>query len=110
VSGPLTAEGLLKRRAAQRSRVMALSDPPNLAALGVGSPRAFTYHEADTAVDALAEFFITLGLAPGDVIAVQLPNVAITPLTFLAAWRAGFTVAALPSSGASTSWRKPARR
>jgi non-ribosomal peptide synthetase component E (peptide arylation enzyme) len=95
-SGPLTAEGLLKRRAAQRPGVVALSDPPNLEALGLGRPRAFTYYEADCAVDALAEFLISLGLVPGDVIAVQLPNVAITPLTFLAAWRAGLTVAAIP--------------
>ncbi len=29
-SGPLTADGLLRRRARQRPGVMALSDPPNL--------------------------------------------------------------------------------
>jgi non-ribosomal peptide synthetase component E (peptide arylation enzyme) len=62
----------------------------------LGRPRSFNYHEADTAVDARAAFFIELGLLPGDVVAVQLPNQALSPLTMLAAWRAGLTVAALP--------------
>ncbi len=95
-SGPLTAEGLLRRRARQRPGVVALSDPPNLPALGFGRPRSFTYRETDDAVDALAAFFIELGLEPGDRIAVQLPNLVLQPLTLLAAWRAGLTVAALP--------------
>jgi mycobactin salicyl-AMP ligase len=95
-SGPLTAGGLLRRRARQRPGVVALSDPPNLPALGFGRPRSLTYREADDAVDALASFFIELGLEPGDRIAVQLPNLVLQPVTLLAAWRAGLTVAALP--------------
>jgi len=50
-SGPLTADGLLRRRACQRPGVTALSDPPNLQALGLGHPRTFSYLEADQAVD-----------------------------------------------------------
>ncbi len=95
-SVPLTAEGLLRRRASQKPNVMALSDPPNRQALGLGIPRSFTYQEADAAVDALAAAFVELGLRPGDTIAVQLPNLALSPLTLLAAWRAGLSVAALP--------------
>jgi mycobactin salicyl-AMP ligase len=95
-SGPLTAEGLLRRRARQRPGALALSDPPNRQALGFGQPRSFSYREADDAVDALAAFFIELGLEPGDTIAAQLPNLALNPLTLLAAWRAGLTVASLP--------------
>ena len=93
---PLKAEALLARRAQQRPGVTALANPPNLPALDLGEPRSFTYHEADVAVDALASFFVELGLKPGDTIAAQLPNVAVMPLTLLAAWRAGLTVAALP--------------
>ncbi len=93
---PLTAEGLLRRRARQRPDGMALSDPPNRAALGLGPVRSFSYREADAAVDALASFFTGIGLEPGDRIAVQLPNLAYQPLTLLAAWRAGLTVAVLP--------------
>ncbi len=59
-----------------------------------GARAASLYGEADAAVDALASFFIELGLEPGDKIAVQLPNLALQPLTLLAAWRAGLTVAA----------------
>jgi acyl-CoA synthetase (AMP-forming)/AMP-acid ligase II len=58
--------------------------------------RTFTYAQAETCVDAIAGVFASLGLAPGDRIAVQLANTAIAPLTLLAAWRAGLTVIALP--------------
>ena len=95
-SAALTAEGLLRRRANQKPGITALADPPNAEALGLGRPRSFNYHQADAAVDALARFFAELGLLPGDIIAVQLPNTALSPLTLLGAWRAGLTVAALP--------------
>jgi len=95
-SGPLTADGLLRRRASQRPGVTALSDPSNVEALGLGPPRTFSYREADQAVDALASFFIELGLLPGDTIAAQLPNLTLSPLTLLAAWRARLTLATLP--------------
>ena len=95
-SGPLTAEGLLRRRARQRPGAVALIDPQNREALGLGRPRSLSYGEADGAIDALASHFIDIGLAPGDRIAVQLPNVAEHALVLLAAWRAGLTVVALP--------------
>ncbi|MEE9589814.1 MAG: hypothetical protein V3V97_17545, partial [Hyphomicrobiaceae bacterium] len=60
-----TAEQLLRARAIQKPNVMALLDPPNRQALGLGTPRSFTYCEADAAVDALAAIFIELGLRPG---------------------------------------------
>jgi mycobactin salicyl-AMP ligase len=93
---PLTAEGLLRRRALQRPDGAALFDPPNRSVLGLGHARNYTYREADAAVDALASFFIEIGLDPGDRIAVQLPNLALQPLVLLAAWRAGLAVAMLP--------------
>ena len=93
---PLTAEGLLRRRARQKPETLAVSDPPNTEMLGLGRSRSFTYGEADAAVDALASFFTELGLEPGDKIAVQLPNLALQPLTLLGAWRAGLSVAVLP--------------
>lgn len=96
IGAPLTADGLLRRRASQRPGVTALCDPPNLEALGFGVPKTLSYRDADAAVDALASFFIDLGLEPGDTIAAQLPNLALAPLTLLGAWRAGLTVAAVP--------------
>jgi mycobactin salicyl-AMP ligase len=95
-SGPLTADGLLRRRAGQRPGAVALIDPQNREALGLGRSRALSYGEADGAVDALASYFIDIGLMPGDRIAVQLPNVAEHALVLLAAWRGGLTVVALP--------------
>src|SRR5512143_3775273 len=69
---PLTAEGLLRRPARQRAEALALSDPPNTEALKLGRSRSYSYSygEADAAVDALASFFIEIGLEPGDKIAV----------------------------------------
>jgi mycobactin salicyl-AMP ligase len=93
---PLTAEGLLRRRARQRPGALALADPPNTEALRLGRSHRYSFAEADAAVDALATFFVEIGLQPGDRIAVQLPNIALQPLTLLAAWRAGLSVAALP--------------
>jgi mycobactin salicyl-AMP ligase len=95
-SGPITAEGLLRRRATQKPATIALTDPPNRRMLGLTPPRSYAYGEADAAVDALAAFFIDLGLEPGDRIVVQLPNFIESPLTLLGAWRAGLTVAAVP--------------
>ncbi|MGH6734527.1 MAG: class I adenylate-forming enzyme family protein [Methyloceanibacter sp.] len=95
-NGPITAEGLLRRRAHQKPEAMALADPPNRQTLGLTPARSFTYAQADEAVDALAGFFIELGLEPGDRIVMQLPNVIEAPLALLGAWRAGLTVAAVP--------------
>ena len=91
-----TAVELLRRRAENKPNVIALSDPPNRASFGLGNARAWTYRETDAAADALAAFFAGRGLAPGDVIAAQLPNFALAPLTILGAWRAGLAVALLP--------------
>src|SRR5262245_37704739 len=91
-----TAVELLRRRAENKPNVIALSDPPNRPSFGLGNARAWTYRETDAAADALAAFFAGRGLAPGDVIAAQLPNFALAPLTILGAWRAGLAVALLP--------------
>jgi len=95
-SSPITAEGLLRRRARQKPDAVALVDPPNRALLGQTRSRSLSYAETDKAVDALAAFFLELGLNPGDRVVVQLPNFIEAPLTLLGAWRAGLTVAAVP--------------
>ncbi len=94
--GPITAEGLLRRRAAQDPDAIALIDPPNRQIVALTRPHSFTYGEADQAVDALAAFFVELGLEPGDRIVLQLPNFIEAPLTLLGAWRAGLTVSTVP--------------
>jgi non-ribosomal peptide synthetase component E (peptide arylation enzyme) len=91
-SGPITTEGLLRRRARQKAEAITLIDPPNRQTLGHSASRQFTYGEADEAVDVLAAFFAALGLQPGDRVVMQLPNF----IALLGAWRAGLTVAAIP--------------
>lgn len=89
----VTVDGLLRRHAAGHAETLALADPR---ARQGAARRSFTYAEADIAVDALGSVFVSLGLAPGDRIAIQLPNTVLAPLTMLAAWRAGLTAIALP--------------
>ena len=108
---PLTAEGLLRRRARQRPDGAALSDPPNRSTRsGSGAARSYTYREADAAVDALASFFIEIVLVPGDKIAVHFPISRCSRSMLLAAWRAGLTVAMLPSCGGAMRSAECARR
>lgn len=92
----LTAESLFRRRALQHPDMLALADPPNRARLGLGRSRHYRYGAADAVVDALAHFFMELGLEPGDRIALQLPNLSEQPLSILAAWRAGLCAVMLP--------------
>jgi mycobactin salicyl-AMP ligase len=94
--GPITAERLLRRRARQKPDAVALVDPPNRDLLGLTRSRTLSYSDADKVVDALAGFFLELGLNPGDRVVVQLPNFIEAPLTLLGAWRTGLTVAAVP--------------
>jgi hypothetical protein len=49
-SGPLTAEGLLRRRARQRPGAVALIDPQNREVLGLGRPRSLSNGETDGTV------------------------------------------------------------
>lgn len=92
----ITPAGLLRRRAEQTPGALALLDPPNRQALAPSAPRSLSFAEADMAVEALAAYFAHVGLAPGDCVVVQLPNLVESPLTLLGAWRAGLTVAAVP--------------
>lgn len=94
--GPITAEGLLRRRAQHKPDAVAVVDPPNRPALTNTQPRSFSYGAADEAVDALARFFIDIGLEPSDRVIMQLPNFIEAPLALLGAWRAGLTVAPVP--------------
>jgi acyl-CoA synthetase (AMP-forming)/AMP-acid ligase II len=94
---PLTPEGFFASARGTVSTSPCAGRSANRDVLSLGAGRSFTYREADVRVDALARFFVALGLAPGDCIAAQLPNSAEQPLTMLAAWRAGLTVVMLPA-------------
>ncbi len=70
----ITPSGLLRRRAQQTPDALALLDPPNRRALSPSAPRRLSYADTDAAVEALAAYFVHLGLASGDTVVVQLPE------------------------------------
>ncbi|PLX35456.1 MAG: hypothetical protein C0605_10005 [Hyphomicrobiales bacterium] len=96
VWGELTLDGLLAQTARETPEHTALIDPPNKEEICAAPPLRFTYAEADAVVDRLADTFLTLGLKPDDIVALQLPNSAEAVLTILACSRAGLIVCPLP--------------
>lgn len=93
-------DALFARSAARVPDELALCDHDGahfatLSACGL-RPLQLTYAQADRAIDALAARFRMLGLQPGSVVALQMPNCAQTFVTMLAAMRAGLTLALMP--------------
>ena len=97
VWGEATLDALFRKCARDTPDAVALSDPPNKAAVAFGTPRSMTYSQLDDAVDRLAATFIGLGLRPDDIVAVQLPNTVEMVCTLLAGMRAGLVISPLPS-------------
>ncbi|SDH15520.1 class I adenylate-forming enzyme family protein [Klenkia brasiliensis] len=91
-----TVQGLLDAQVAARADRLALVDPANKADLTGGPPRRLTWGELDDEVTALAARFLDLGLGPGDLLGVQLPNSVELVEVYLAAWRIGVVVSPLP--------------
>jgi acyl-CoA synthetase (AMP-forming)/AMP-acid ligase II len=67
----------------------ALCDPPNRAAICGGSPRQLDFATVAAEAQALARRLAALGIVPGDVLLVQLPNVVEAVIVWLAAARLG---------------------
>lgn len=93
--GP-TLDDLFRRAVAARPDALALVDPADRAAFTDGAARRVTWREADRAVSAIASLLKSLGLPPGTIVALQLPNVAESVLTFMGILRAGLIAAPLP--------------
>lgn len=89
-------DAILKAQAAAAPDVLALIDPPDCEAVTGAAPRRFTYAQADRAVGAIAARLREIGLAPGSVVGIQMPNVAAGILTLLGVMRAGLIAAPLP--------------
>jgi acyl-CoA synthetase (AMP-forming)/AMP-acid ligase II len=77
--------------AADRGR-LAVIDPANRAALGLGEPQRLGYAELDSRVDAIAAQLLGLGLRRGDIVLVQLPNVWEGVALYLVAARLGLVL------------------
>ncbi len=80
----------------ERPSATALVDPPNRAALIGGEPRRPSWAELARWVEGYALRLIDLGLRRGDILVVQLPNVAEFAATYLAAMRLGVIVSPVP--------------
>lgn len=89
-------DAILKAQAARKPDALALVDPADCERFTGEAPRRWTYRQADRAAGAIAARLREIGLAPGTVVGVQMPNIATGILTLLAIMRAGMTAAPLP--------------
>jgi hypothetical protein len=92
----VTLDAVFRRNVLMRPGALALSDPPDRAALTGSLPRRLNYAEADVAVDRLARQLKTLGLPEQAIVAIQLPNTVEAVLALLAVLRAGLLAVQVP--------------
>ncbi len=90
--GNETLSELFRRNAARAPERLAVADAPNRAKVCEGAPRRLTYAELDRSVEALAANLRARGLARGDIVLVQMPNVAEMLMLILACARVGVIV------------------
>jgi non-ribosomal peptide synthetase component F len=89
-------DAILKAQAARDPHAIALIDPPDCETVTGERPRRFTYAQAERAIAAMAARLHEIGLAPGTVVGLQMPNNAAGIVTLLAIMRAGMIAAPLP--------------
>ena len=89
-------DSLLRERVREHGAITAIVDPLNRAALVDGPVRSLTWPELDEQVSRLAQVLLDLGVRPGDVVGVQLPNTVEIAIAFLAIVRIGAIVAPFP--------------
>jgi mycobactin salicyl-AMP ligase len=96
VWGRVTLDALFRRNIARAPDRLALVDGADRATWTDGMPRSLTYRQADQMVSAVAARLTELGLRPGSVVGIQLPNIVEAPITILACLRAGLIPCVLP--------------
>ncbi|MBP2325939.1 acyl-CoA synthetase (AMP-forming)/AMP-acid ligase II [Kibdelosporangium banguiense] len=91
-----TIDSLFTKQVAARPDALAVVDAPNKPTLA-GLPAArWTFAELDAEVDRIGAALRRHGVRPGDVVGVQLPNIAELVATFLAIVRIGAVASPLP--------------
>ena len=105
-----TIDEVFRDRVAVDPERLAVVDPPNKADLVDSPSRRLSWSELDDAVDRMAGALLDLGLAPGDVLGVQLPNTVELVVAYLAAWRVGLIVSPLPVAYRQHEFRMLAER
>ncbi|WP_033322833.1 class I adenylate-forming enzyme family protein [Actinomadura atramentaria] len=94
--GSDTLDALFRARVRENPGRVAVVDPADKAALVGLDPRRLTWDELDAEADRTAAVLLRRGLAPGDVVGVQLPNTVEQVALYLACWRIGLIVSPLP--------------
>jgi hypothetical protein len=89
-------DAILRAQAARVPDAVALVDAPDCKSISGLAPLRLTYGQADRTVDAIAARLHDIGLVPGTVVGMQMPNVASGIITLLAIMRAGMVAAPLP--------------
>ena len=95
VWGRVTLDQIVAKNAESRPDHPALIDFSDRRDWTTGAPERLTWKELRTRVDALAAFFVAVGLQPDTVILLQMPPTIDGVVAFLAASRAGLIVAPL---------------
>ncbi|WP_417450314.1 class I adenylate-forming enzyme family protein [Kordiimonas sp.] len=75
---------------------LALIDPPNRKDLVAGAPCRLTYAQVSRLADRLASTLSENGVGTGDVIIVQLPNIAELVIAYIATDRLGAIISPMP--------------
>jgi acyl-CoA synthetase (AMP-forming)/AMP-acid ligase II len=91
-----TIDSLFAKQVAERPDALAVADAPNKPSLVSLPPLRWTFAELDAEVNRIGAALRHHGVEPGDVVGVQLPNIAELVATFLAIVRIGAIASPLP--------------
>jgi len=91
-----TIDDALRVRAKAIPDAIAFTDSPDRFERALGEARSITYGQGSKIVERVKHELLQLGLEPGDIIAVQAPNIIEAPLILLGAWRAGLVPSLMP--------------
>jgi acyl-CoA synthetase len=92
-----TLDQCYDQHVAARPDQVALVDAPNRPSFTQGEPRRLTWSQVARAVDGVATELLRAGLGDGDVVGVQLPNIAELAIVYLAGMRLGVIVSPFPA-------------
>ena len=95
-----TLIGIFMQNAKKNPERTAIIDPPNKEELVSLLPERISYSDAMKRIDRLASYLLGKGVSRGDIIVIQLPNIAELLITYLSAWRIGAAVSPL-----AVQWR-----
>ncbi len=92
-----TLDECFDRHVAARPDQVALVDAPNRTSFTQGEPRRLTWAQVARAADGVATEMLRCGLGDGDVVGVQLPNIAELAVVYLAGMRIGVIISPFPA-------------